>query len=184
MKLQDIVENIVRDTAVELTQEFDRNFERKAFFNDKWPESNHANSRGSLMMRSGALRRSIQQPKVGSSLIQWKSSLPYAGIHNEGGKITVTAKMKSFFWAMYYKAAGGITKTKAGKASKNQRNSRLGAEAAKWKALALQKVGATMTIEQRQFIGWHPVVDGIISDLVADNMKEFNKALHEKLKGK
>ncbi|WP_318546328.1 phage virion morphogenesis protein [Flavobacterium columnare] len=86
---------------------FDRNFERKAFFNQKWPTTSMRNRRGSLMMRTGALRRSIRSNVQGSQIV-WKSSLPYAAIHNEGGEIIVTEKMKKFFWAMYYKSSGAI----------------------------------------------------------------------------
>lgn len=35
------------------------------------------------------------------------TSVPYAEIHNEGGDIKVTARMKRFFWAKYREANGG-----------------------------------------------------------------------------
>lgn len=177
MNLQEVVQNIVQDTAVDLTQEFDRNFERKAFFDQKWPSNKLPNNRGSQMIRSGGLRRSINR-RIAGGAISWKSSLPYAVIQNEGGEIKVTAQMKKFFWAMYYKAAGAITK------GKGNRNDRLTGEAGKWKAMALQKVGATMTIEQRQFIGWHPQVDRRIDDIVHRNMNEYNEWLYKNLKQK
>ncbi len=31
-----IIKSILRDIAVELTDEFDQNFERQAFFSEKW----------------------------------------------------------------------------------------------------------------------------------------------------
>lgn len=182
MKLQDVVHNIVEDTAVDLTQEFDRNFERKAFFDKKWPSEKYANSRGSQMMRSGKLRRSINDTVTGET-IKWSSGLPYASMHNDGGEITVTAKMKSFFWAMYYKSAGAVTFNVRKKAMANTvRNRKLDAEAKKWKALALMKVGAKMKIEQRQFIGWHPQVDRRIAIITNDNLEDYNKALLKQLK--
>lgn len=175
MKLADVVKNIIKETAVDLTQQFDRNFERKAFFNQKWPESKHANSRGSMMLRSGDLRRSINN-QVNGGMISWKSSLPYASIHNEGGEIEVTAQMKKFFWAMYYKASNA-----AGK-GKTARNNKLNDEATKWKYMALMKVGSKMKIEQRQYIGWHPEVDAAINNIVAYNMERYNDALKNQLK--
>ena len=33
--------------------------------------------------------------------VRFSSYVPYAAIHNEGGKITVTGKMKKFFWAKF-----------------------------------------------------------------------------------
>ena len=179
MDFKDVVKNIVEDVAVDLTQEFDRNFERKAFFNKKWEESNYANSRGSLLERSGKLRRSINKSNSGSS-IRWRSSLPYASIHNEGGEIEVTAKMKSYFWAMFYKANGAAKGNKGGK----KRIEKLSGEAAKWKAMALMKLGRKMTITQRQFIGWHPEVDRRIQLVVNHNMEQVGKTIEKNLKPK
>lgn len=176
MTLDDVVKNIITETAVSLTEEFDRNFERKAFFDQKWPTERHANSRGSQMIRSGKLRKSINHRK-GSSQISWRSSLPYATIQNEGGEIEVTEAMKRFFWAMYYKASGGA---KGGGGKK--RIEKLSGEAAKWKAMALMKVGTKMEIEQKQFIGWHPKVDAEINEIVGHNMNAYNKVLQKKLK--
>jgi phage gpG-like protein len=177
MDFKDVVKNIVDDVAVDLTQEFDRNFERKAFFNKKWPETKHTYSRGSLLDRSGKLRRSINKTNTGHS-ISWKSSLPYASIHNEGGEIEVTAKMKSYFWAMFYKANGAAKGNKGGK----KRIEKLSGEAAKWKAMALMKVGTIMKIDQRQFIGWDPQVDRRVQLIVNHNMEEVGKTIKKNLK--
>ncbi len=34
--IQKIIKNILNDIRVELTDEFDQNFERQAFFSEKW----------------------------------------------------------------------------------------------------------------------------------------------------
>lgn len=176
MDFKQLVQHIVEDTKVDLTQEFDRNFERKAFFNKKWKGTKHANSRGSLLNRSGKLRRSINKPNANETTINWRSNLAYASMQNEGGELVVTKKMKSFFWAMYYKSAGAVTK------GKTERNRKLTGEAAKWKAMALMPVGHKMEIEQRQFIGWHPEVDIRIKKIVDYNLIELNKSIAKKLK--
>lgn len=182
MDLQNLVKQIVKDVEVDLTQAFDRNFENKAFFDRKWADTNHPNSRGSLMLRSGKLRRSTKVRNTGST-ISWSSSLPYASIHNEGGEIVVTAKMKSFFWAMYYKSNNAVMYSVKTKAPANtQRNKKLTGEAAKWKAMALMKVGTAITIEQRQFIGWHPQVDQRIKRVIDGNLNQLNKKIIKKLK--
>lgn len=36
MNSKDLLHRILTDMRVELTEEFDKNFERKAFFTDKW----------------------------------------------------------------------------------------------------------------------------------------------------
>lgn len=187
MNPNDFIKNILSDVRVDLTEEFDRNFERKGFFDKKWRGTNLPNQRGSLLMRSGKLRRSIMS-KQNKNSVSWSSSLPYASINNEGGEIEVTAKMKSFFWAMFYKADGGITmKRKADKEvvmRETDRNRKLSAEAQQWRNLALMKVGQKMKIEQRQFIGDHPIVRQRIEDVVGVNMKELETYYFNQLKQK
>ncbi len=89
MDLIQWVQNIIKDVKTDLTDEFDRNFERKAFFDKKWKTNELPNKVGSLMMRSGNLRNSINSKIEGDRII-FSSSLPYASIQNEGGEITVT----------------------------------------------------------------------------------------------
>lgn len=178
MDPKDFVKNVLSDVRVDVSEEFDRNFERKAFFTEKWSETKLQTRRGSLLARSGKLRRSIMSPKQDPNSVTWSSSLPYATIQNEGGEITVTEKMKSFFWAMYYKSAGA-----AGKGN-SERSKRLSAEAQQWKNLALMKAGQKMKIEKRQFIGDHPIVRQRIEDVVALNFKELEKYFYNQLKQK
>ena len=175
MDANNFVKNIISDLRVDLTDEFDRNFERKAFFDKKWSNTKLPNQRGSLLMRSGKLRRSIRATQTGTQ-VSWSSSLPYASINNEGGEIEVTEQMKKFFWAMFYKASG------AAGTGKNERSQRLSAEAQQWKNLALMKVGHKMKIEQRQFIGDHPVVRQRVEDIVNSNFKELQDYFYNKLK--
>jgi phage gpG-like protein len=152
---------LLNDIRVDLMEEFDRNFERKAFFDQPWPQTTLLNRKGSLMIRSGALRRSLRA-ETGKNTIRFLSSQPYAAIQNEGGTISVTAKMKRFFWAMYYKAGGAISKTAGGAARNTARNRSLTIEAQQWKALALKKTGSKITIKPRPFIGHHHQVDAIV----------------------
>lgn len=181
MNINDLEKRITQDLAVELADEFDRNFERKAFFTEKWASTKINNSRGSVMNRSGNLRRSIKY-NVRDGMILFSSSLPYASIHNEGGEITVTAKMKSYFWAMYYQATGGITTKANGGESKSKKNVKLTDEAAKWKSLALMKIGHKIKVEKRQMVGDHPQVARIVKGVIDDNMKLFNEELIKKFK--
>lgn len=181
MNITALEKKILNDMAVELADEFDRNFERKAFFTEKWASPKINNARGSVMNRSGNLRRSIKY-SVRDGMIMFSSSLPYASIHNEGGEITVTAQMKKYFWAMYYKAVGGITTKADGGESKSKKNVKLTGEAAKWRAMALMKVGQKMKIEKRQFIGNHPQVLHIAKSVIEDNLKIFSEELIKKFK--
>lgn len=172
--MNSLFKKIIKDIEVELTDEFDRNFERKGFFDRKWSQNKLRNRRGSMMIRSGALRRSIKSNIVGDRIF-YNSSVPYANLQNEGGEIKVTAKMKSFFWAMFYKATNGS------KSGSKQRQKKLGTEAEQWRNLALMKPGQKMTIEQRQFIGEHSHVKKLVNNVIDDNLKEINEYYKAKI---
>lgn len=83
--------DIISDMRVELTEEFDKNFERKAFFTNKWKKRKDPNAKGSLLVVSGAMRRSIQSQQTDSG-VRFTSGLPYTTVHNEGGKGTLTVR--------------------------------------------------------------------------------------------
>lgn len=150
----DILTKILTDLRVELADEFDRNFERKAFFGKPWKPRRHE-GKGTILVQTGKLRRSIRAQVNGNSLT-FSSSEPYAAIHNEGGTLTITAKMHRFFWAKYYELGGKVRYNKSGGISKG--SMRLSEEAEMYHALALKKVGSKITIPQRQFLGDAPEV--------------------------
>ncbi len=79
--------NILSDMRVELSEEFDRNFERKAFFSKKWKQRANPNAKGSLLIVTGTMRRSIRS-EVKNNGVRFSSAVPYTSIHNEGGKGT------------------------------------------------------------------------------------------------
>lgn len=152
---QSLFNLLIKDIRTDLTKEFDRNFERKAFFNIAWKPSKH-NDIGSLMNRTGRLRSSITAKQFINS-IEWTSAEAYADIHNSGGKIMVTQKMKRFFWYRLRLATGGNSKN-------------MNSEALFWKYMALKKVGSVIEIPQRQFIGDHPMVDNVVNNVFSDWM--------------
>jgi phage gpG-like protein len=180
--MKNFYKNIASDLRVELLDEFDQNFTRKAFFDKAWPEVMMPNRRGTLMMRSGALRRSIRAQSIPGG-VGFSSSLPYAKIQNEGGTIKVTTKMKRFFWAMYYSIAGKtVFSIKKKQAANTKKNKALSVEAEYWKALALKKVGSKLTIKQRQFIGHHPQVDIAVRRVIDDNFQDVKKEIKNTFK--
>ncbi|SEG39163.1 Phage virion morphogenesis family protein [Halpernia humi] len=184
MNLQQFHQNIIKDVKTELKDEFDRNFERKAFFDQAWPKTSLINRKGSMMARTNNLRRGYDAKIIGEK-IAFTNSMPYASIHNEGGEITVTAKMKRYFWAMYYQATGGISysiKTKA--AAKTKKNVALSLEAQQFKALALMPIGKKIKIPSRRVIGKHPRVTEVISGVVNNHLKDLNDIILNQLKQK
>ena len=77
---------ILKDIEVELADEFDKNFERKGFFADRWEPRHYQNPKGSLLMVTGRLRRSIKS-HIEQDGVRFTSDTPYAGVHNEGGTV-------------------------------------------------------------------------------------------------
>ncbi|MBQ0157697.1 MAG: hypothetical protein KBS47_01610 [Bacteroidales bacterium] len=60
MNANSLKKAIIADLRVELADEFDRNFQCKAFFSERWLPRRGKKARGSLLVVSGALRRSEQ----------------------------------------------------------------------------------------------------------------------------
>lgn len=85
------------------------------------------------------------------------NDVPYASVHNWGGKTspTVTPKMRRFAWAMYYQAGGKSGRgTKGRKSTEKHQSKELSPEAQMWRGLALtKKTKLKVKIPQRQFIG-------------------------------
>jgi phage gpG-like protein len=113
-----------------------------------------------VLIQKGDLRRSIQiKEKTDTSLTLTAdttlvgSAFDYAEIHNEGGEIVVTEKMKAFFWAKYYETEGRQSTNKRGERRNTKQNKQLSQDALFWRNLALKKVGDKITIPQRRFIG-------------------------------
>lgn len=145
--------DILDDMRVDLSEEFDRNFERKGFFSDKWKPRAHDYPRGSLLMVSGDMRKATQGEVSGDG-VRFFSAMPYTSLHNEGGKITVTAKMKRYFWAKFMQ-----TKDES------------------WRRMALMKVGKVITMPERRFIGDGPDTQRIIREAIDRNLQQFNTRL-------
>lgn len=89
-----VIRLILQDIKVELGDEFDKNFERQGFFSEKWARrKSPLRPGGPILIDTGNLRRSVRS-KVDATSITFFSDLPYASIHNDGGEIKVTSKMK------------------------------------------------------------------------------------------
>lgn len=150
---QKLKKTLLSDIKVELTEEFDLNFERKAFFSDKWKPRSFPARRGSLLAVSNKLRGGIKSEVIENG-VRFSSSVPYASAHNEGARITVTPKMKKYFWRQYI-----TTKEEV------------------WKFMALKKVGSTIELPQRQFIGDGPDTARLIDTVIKAFCKEFGLQL-------
>lgn len=172
---KEVIDRSLEDIKVELDEEFDRNFERKSFFNEKeWPERKFDDGVGSLMQRSGGLRGSIRSRKRRDELV-YSSSKPYARINNEGGEIKVTKKMKGYFWRKLKETQGKYQYKKDGEKRNNKRNRELSDKEAFFQAMALKKAGSVIRMPERRFIGTGRTTDRIIREITGMNFEEYLK---------
>lgn len=124
----------------------------------------------------GAFKKEVSPGKVTIT-----NPVVYAAIHNDGGTITVTARMKKYFWARYIEIAGSKKSNKAAKYSltkkgnmrKSKRNEALSAEAQFWKAMALKKTGSTIKMPKRQIVGTTPELEREIDRIITKELERI-----------
>lgn len=117
---------------------FHENFQRGGYVDDKlqpWKQPKRfgadksaGSAYGPLLSSRKLLYNSIRFT-ASERRVVISSSLKYSKIHNEGGQISVTSKMRKFAWAKYYES----NKTAEG-----------------WMAMALKQ---TIIIPKRQYMG-------------------------------
>lgn len=203
MNLDPFFQNVLSDTEVKVMELLHENIRQQAFFGKPWPRAkNPAKSGKKLLYQSGDLQDGYMSRIQGMN-IHITNSVAYAGVHNEGAEISVTAQMKKYFWAMYYKAAGAVSKSYdlgGGKrhlivssdskkrmqkqaASTSKRAIKMNAEASYWKSLALMKIGEKIIIPERRVMGDHPELDNAIEKICDWNMeKTINQMMNENMK--
>lgn len=171
--VQKIIRNILSDIRVEMSDEFDKNFERQAFFSEAWQRrKSPTRPGGSILIDTGKLRQSISSRSTENS-ITFFSTLPYAAIHNDGGEIKVTRKMKAFFWHKYYEATGSFGRKKNGERRNDKRTMQLSTEAEFWKFMALMKEGKSIKIPRRRFLGASPEVEKVVKEIIEENLTDY-----------
>lgn len=168
-----VIRRILSDIRVELGDEFDRNFERQAFFNDAWARrKSPTRPGGTILVDTGTLRRSIRSRTTDDS-ITFYTDLPYAAIHNDGGEIVVTRRMKGYFWHKYMEATGAFGRKKDGGLRNDKRNRRLTDEAEFYKCMALKKEGTAIKIPRRRFLGASPEVERAVREIIEENLEAY-----------
>lgn len=94
--MSNIKQDILSDVRVKLTDMFDRNFSEQGFFGKKWiptkaSKTNSAGQQGSILIVTGAMRRSIRSIVKGEAVV-FTSDKPYTALHNEGGNFTANVR--------------------------------------------------------------------------------------------
>ena len=95
---RNIYDDILRDARVKLTEMFNNNFREQGFFGQKWVATKASKAskrgRGSILIVTGAMRRSIKSYVSGMAVV-FSSHLPYTALHNEGGNFAVNVRAHS-----------------------------------------------------------------------------------------
>ena len=125
---------------------------------------------GALRMNTGTRRRGIRSGTTEDS-ITFYTDLPYAAIHNDGGEIVVTRRMKGYFWHKYMTAAGALqfARRKDGTMRRDKNTLHINDEAEFYKCMALKKEGSTVKIPRRRFLGTSPEVERAVREIIEEN---------------
>ena len=118
-----------------------------------WKKTTNPMAGKRTMYNKGTLMQSVRKIEETEKRVVVESDTAYSEINNNGGTVTVTAKMKRYFWARYYELSGKVKTNKNGKQSTSKASTKANKKAEFFKALALMKVGSKIKIPKRQFMG-------------------------------
>lgn len=161
------------------------NFSRSGYNGQKWEEpyrrklsfSGARSQYGTLLSGTNHLRDSIdKKPERGKVLIF--NDVQYAGVHNNGATITVTARMKRYFWARHIESMGGIKTLKSGKRSRNKKSRAMSREAEFWRNMALKKVGSKIQMPKRKFFGFDKQLQAKVDKLINNELKRVANGIY------
>lgn len=90
---------LTRELTIEARNFFDQSWDDKGFTDAtliEWKpvKDKNGNTKERPLVKSGALRRSLRTEVNGTTGVVY-TEIPYAQIHNEGGKITTTANVRA-----------------------------------------------------------------------------------------
>lgn len=110
-----IRQRLPNQIAITAVNFFKRNFKVGGFVDrpfKKWKEVGGKNKRGKTLVKSGNLRRAIKKLRVTRNkvVVGINKNIPYAQIHNDGGKIPITPKMRRWAWYMFKKTNNELYK--------------------------------------------------------------------------
>lgn len=163
--------------AVNLTKE---NFRQGGFYGQTWQQPKRktlgfrgaAGGYGPLLSGSNHLMNSNEY-KAEQAKVYIRNPLVYAAIHNDGGDITVTAKMKKYFWYRFKQAQGNSGTAQAGRRTGRRNSGAAGQEAGFWKAMALKRVGSKINMPKRRFLGPAPKLEREITRIIETELINF-----------
>lgn len=154
--LPPIVGNMVVNNALD-------NFKKQAFDGKPWKDrqtkSKRGNGKQNILVKSGALRRSIRVIRSTATSVSVGSDLPYAGVHNDGGEINRTERSETFVRNRYTKGAKGKMFGGMGAFKKGTTAGR-----------GLSFKAYSFKMPQRRFLGRSPSLDAAIKKTVKSHI--------------
>ncbi len=153
-----ILKQLPHNVSQQALSHFKGSFRKQGFTDYSfiaWPKRRDDLSH-KILMQSNNLMNDLKVRAETINHIVIATELPYADIHNNGGKfsIPITQKMRNFFWAMFKST---------------------GKESWKWMALTKKK-RFPIRIPQRQFIGNSAELNKNIDNKIMETIiKQFNK---------
>lgn len=155
-------DNITKRQGVPISGSLQR-FKNRVFENNRQRGKGILNDTGNLVDSIKIISRSQNSVNVGIRA----SEIPYAELHQQGGKIPITDKMRKFFWAKYYQHASPVGRTRG------KRSASISQEADFWKAMALKRKNSTITIPKRQFMDATPDLEKAILRTIKTEMNQI-----------
>ncbi len=95
-------EKLARKLRRIMSRETQDAFKNKSWDGKAWRPSRLSDN---LLIQSSALLNNTLHTAQGSQVLVY-CGLPYANIHNEGGTIPITARMRRYFWARFIESKG------------------------------------------------------------------------------
>jgi len=95
-KVQNVQQRLANIIGTEVVNASLDNFRTESFEGQKWPARKDKKNRRKLLVKTGALQRSVRIVSSSLTRITVGSDLPYAEIHNNGGIINRAARTEMF----------------------------------------------------------------------------------------
>ncbi len=167
----------LKDIKTEAKEEFDRNFQREAFFTEKWKRRRYAQdeTRG-ILQQSGTLRKKHtgrdHGRQQGSSIYFIRSLCQDTQRRWNHYRYP---KDERIFLDQVQGSYGQNGIYPERELRRTRKNRQLSSDAEFYRAMALKKVGSKIVIPRRQFIGTHPDLEKLLQEIARKNIKEvFN----------
>ncbi len=175
IKLESQQPKLMAEIALIAQEFFKTNFKKQGSLKtgfEAWTPRKFNSGKGrSLLRQSGLLFNEIRK-RSGKNYAAVYNGLKYARIHNDGGNIPITPKMRRFFWAQYFNLMKGAL-NKSGNSSSLKKATKLMPQAQFWKNMAMKK-GSVIKIPARPFIYKSLVLEKKISKYINQFVKKIN----------